>query len=173
RYSAPECCISSNPSSMRPLVNSGHTVGGEVVSERPNYSVFHAGPFHGLAARFGAAGSGGVGELFLADLLGLSGQEVVLVHMPPGGEILVDHTNGGHEELVVCVLAGAATHRKRPGGGPSWGGLPSGSRGRSAVAQPRRRRSQPRAADSGPTAARGKGVIVICRMGERPGRVVV
>ena len=23
--------------------------------------------------------------------------------MPPGGEILVDHTNGGHEELVVCV----------------------------------------------------------------------
>ena len=83
------------------------------MSERQNYSVFHAVPFHGLAARFGAAGSGAVGELFLADLLGLSGQEVVLVHMPPGGEILVDHTNGGHEELVVCVCLGRGSYSSK------------------------------------------------------------
>jgi mannose-6-phosphate isomerase-like protein (cupin superfamily) len=65
--------------------------------------VFHAGPFHGLAARFGAAGSGGVGELFLADLLGLSGQEVVLVHMPPRRRDTGRSHQWGHEELVVCV----------------------------------------------------------------------
>ncbi len=73
------------------------------VSNEPLFRAVHAGPFRDLAARFGPSGAGGSGELFLGELLGLSGLELALLNLPPGGELIVDHDGARGEELVVCV----------------------------------------------------------------------